>query len=65
MEKIKNGNYLKNLKVIGFDADDTLWVNEIFFREAELYFCKLMADFETEKKIRQKLLKVEMQNLNL
>ncbi|MGE5944909.1 MAG: HAD family hydrolase, partial [Flavobacteriales bacterium] len=25
----------KRIKVIGFDADDTLWVNETYFREAE------------------------------
>ena len=30
-------NY-KNIKVIGFDADDTLWVNETYFRDAELEF---------------------------
>ena len=28
-----------NIKVIGFDADDTLWVNETYFREAEIAFC--------------------------
>lgn len=25
---------LKQIKVIGFDADDTLWVNEPYFEEA-------------------------------
>ena len=25
----------KEIKVIAFDADDTLWVNETYFREAE------------------------------
>ena len=30
---------LKNIKVIAFDADDTLWVNETFFRAAEEEFC--------------------------
>ena len=26
---------LNNIKVIGFDADDTLWVNEPYFKEFE------------------------------
>ena len=36
-------NY-QDIKVIGFDADDTLWVNETYFREAEEEFCNLMAE---------------------
>lgn len=57
-------NY-KNIKVIGFDADDTLWVNETYFREAEQEFCKLLSDYETPNKIDQELFKMEMQNLDL
>ncbi|MDT0551762.1 HAD family hydrolase [Urechidicola vernalis] len=55
----------KNLKVIAFDADDTLWVNEPYFREAEHEFAQLLASFETENKINQELLKVELRNLEL
>jgi FMN phosphatase YigB (HAD superfamily) len=29
---------LKNIKVIGLDADDTLWSNEPYFREGEENF---------------------------
>lgn len=65
MEKSDIKNYLKNIKVIGFDADDTLWVNETYFREAENNFCKLMSNFETENKVQQELLKVEMDNLSI
>jgi putative hydrolase of the HAD superfamily len=32
---------LKDIKVIGFDADDTLWINETYFREAEECFFDL------------------------
>ena len=32
----------RNIKVIAFDADDTLWVNEPFFRDAENEFYKLI-----------------------
>ena len=55
----------KNIKVIGFDADDTLWVNETFFREAELDFAKLLSPYETANKIDQELFKMEMDNLDL
>ena len=55
----------KHIKVIGFDADDTLWVNETFFREAELEFARLLGAYETANKIDQELFKKEMDNLGL
>lgn len=58
-------NTYKHIKVIGFDADDTLWVNETYFRDAELEFAKLMAPYETANKIDQELFKKEMENLPL
>ncbi|MBT8257514.1 MAG: HAD family hydrolase [Bacteroidia bacterium] len=54
-----------HIKVIGFDADDTLWVNETYFREAELEFAALLGQFETANKIDQELFKKEMENLEL
>ncbi|MGY0392331.1 HAD family hydrolase [Bizionia sp. KMM 8389] len=54
-----------NIKVIGFDADDTLWVNETYFREAEVAFGKLLAPYETLNKIDQELFKAHMRNLPL
>ena len=53
------------IKVIGFDADDTLWLNETYFREAELKFSKLMAPYETANKIDQELFKRQIENLPL
>ncbi|MCK0110483.1 HAD family hydrolase [Flavobacteriaceae bacterium S0825] len=55
----------KHIKVIGFDADDTLWVNETFFRDAELEFARLLSPYETANKIDQELFKKEMDNLGL
>jgi putative hydrolase of the HAD superfamily len=55
----------KNIKVIGFDADDTLWVNETYFREAELEFAKLLSPYETANKIDQELFRKEIENLPL
>jgi len=53
------------MKVIAFDADDTLWVNETYFREAEHEFAKLLTAYETENKIGQELIKKEIENLKL
>lgn len=55
-------NY-SNIKVIGFDADDTLWVNETYFREAEARFAELFKSYETPNKIDQELFKKELDNL--
>lgn len=53
------------IKVVGFDADDTLWVNESYFRETEERFAALLEGYETKNKIDQELFKVEMQNLGI
>lgn len=55
----------QNIKVIGFDADDTLWVNETYFREAEIAFGKLLSEYETLNTIDQELFKKEIDNLPL
>ena len=52
-------------KVIAFDADDTLWVNETYFRDAEKKFAKILSKYETENRIDQELFKIEMKNLEL
>lgn len=54
---------MENIKVIGFDADDTLWVNEPYYREAESAFCKLMNAYLPEEKIAEELFNVEVKNL--
>lgn len=55
----------KNIEVIGFDADDTLWVNETYFREAEEKFSALLEGYETKNKIDQELFRMEIKNLEL
>lgn len=57
-----NKNY-NNIKVIGFDADDTLWVNETYFREAEQEAGRLLSHYETPNKIDQELFRMEIKNL--
>ncbi|MCW3467176.1 HAD family hydrolase [Chitinophaga nivalis] len=53
------------IKVIAFDADDTLWVNEPFFQETEKKFCALLEDFLPHHSVAQALFKTEMDNLPL
>lgn len=55
----------RNIKVIGFDADDTLWVNETYFRDTEEKFAELLEQFETKNQVDQELFKMEMKNLDL
>ncbi|MEJ2163492.1 MAG: HAD family hydrolase [Robiginitalea sp.] len=54
-----------DITTIGFDADDTLWVNETYFRNAEAEFAALLDGYETRNTIDQELFKTEMQNLEL
>lgn len=54
-----------NLKVIAFDADDTLFVNEPYFQETEHKFCALMSDYLSQQGLSQELFRVEIQNLEL
>ena len=56
---------LQHVKVIAFDADDTLWVNETFFREAELQFGELMKAYLPQNEAIQKLFVTEVRNLHL
>ena len=56
-------NHFKNVSVIGFDADDTLWVNETYFREVEDKFANILEDYEVNDRAVQELFKVEIRNL--
>jgi putative hydrolase of the HAD superfamily len=54
-----------SIKVIAFDADDTLWINEPYFRETEDDFCKLMEAFIPQHTTARELLQTEIKNLPL
>ena len=54
-----------SIKVIAFDADDTLWVNEPYFRTTEKAFCELLKEYVPEEECNELLYKFEMQNLPL
>ena len=54
-----------DIKVIAFDADDTLWVNEPYFQETEKKFCDLLEDYLPHHSVAKELFKTEMANLAL
>ncbi|PRD45872.1 HAD family hydrolase [Phyllobacterium phragmitis] len=55
----------KLLSAIGFDADDTLWQNEQFFRLTEERFASFLADYAEKEHLTQRLLEAERRNLQL
>lgn len=56
---------LKNIKIVGFDADDTLWVNEPYYRDTEKQFCTILKPYFPEEDANNELFKTEMHNLAL
>ncbi len=53
------------VRVIGFDADDTLWSNEPYFRDAEEKFCDLMETWLPRHSAQRELFATEIDNLKL
>src|SRR5690606_28273105 len=49
----------------GFDADDTLWQNEQFYRMTEERFTALLADHAEPSQLTERLLEAERRNLQL
>ncbi len=56
---------MEEIKLIAFDADDTLWMNEYHYRNAEIRFCQMMKSFTDEERANSLLLKREKMNLPL
>lgn len=56
---------IDKIKTIAFDADDTLWINETFFRDAEDQFCALLEDYLPYEECHKRLFEMEMRNLPL
>lgn len=51
------------IKVIAFDADDTLWSNEPFFQKVEQHYVSLLEPYGTPEDISAALFQTEMNNL--
>lgn len=56
---------MKHWRVIGFDADDTLWHNEVIFERVHARYCQLLARFHDEATVERTLFATEMRNLEL
>ena len=57
-------NINNQIKVIAFDADDTLWDNETHFLNVENEVCKLLSRYADIPSIKESLFKVEMANMD-
>lgn len=54
---------MRRITLVGFDADDTLWHNEQFFRLTEERFAALLADHADPDHLMDRLLAAERRNL--
>ena len=54
---------MPRLKTVAFDADDTLWQNEKFFRLTEDSFTELLREYSTYPDLKSVLLEIEGRNL--
>lgn len=53
------------IEVVAFDADDTLWENELYFQEFEHKFCNLLKTYQPSEAVSQELFETEMKNLHM
>ncbi len=49
--------------LIAFDADDTLWHNELLYERTQTRLTELLSDYAAEETVIQQLYQTEMQNL--
>ena len=56
---------LTSIKVIAFDADDTLWDCQTWFDEVEHKCCELLAPWATAREVSEGLFQTERKNLPL
>lgn len=54
---------IEGVKVVAFDADDTLWSNEPLFREAERKVAEELSEYGDFQHISDELYKVEFKNM--
>jgi len=53
------------IKILGFDADDTLWHNESIFEHAHVAYRQLLAKYHPAEEVDRVLYATEMRNLAL
>jgi putative hydrolase of the HAD superfamily len=59
----RGAGQLRRITTVGFDADDTLWQNESFFRLSEARFAELLADAAAPEDLAERLQAAERRNL--
>lgn len=55
----------KDYSVIGFDADDTLWINEVYYNETEKLYYNLLKEYISPENCADELYKTELNNLKI
>lgn len=53
------------IKLLAFDADDTLWDCQSYFAEVEKEYAKLLTDYATQEEVSRALFSVESANMSL
>ena len=56
---------MKRIKVIAFDADDTLWDCQSWFDDVERKCCELLKPWATAREVSEGLFATERKNLSL
>lgn len=56
---------MTDIKVIGFDADDTLWICEPIFRNAEAKVCELLTPWMEREALLNRILEIHVRNMPL
>ena len=54
-----------SIQLLAFDADDTLWVNEPFYREAEQQLVEMLRSYENGETLMERLYARELENLKI
>jgi len=54
---------VKKVTTVGFDADDTLWHNEQFFKLTEARFAELLRDYAETDHLMERLIESERRNI--
>ena len=55
----------EDIKVVAFDADDTLWDCQTWFDEVEHQCCELLQPWATAREVSEGLVNTERKNLSL
>jgi putative hydrolase of the HAD superfamily len=58
-------NGMHSIRIIGLDADDTLWHNENIFEQAHIRYRRLLSEYHDAQTLDEALLKTEKKNLRL